>query len=225
MDNKKKKYTNEEFILNTHEYDIDIDANHIYLFGDQRQAIDEDDQEPGINYVIANRFIRNLNILSRKNPNKPILVHMKTCGGYWQEGMAIYDTIKLCPNYITILSYTHARSMSSLILQAADKRVLMPNSIFMFHDGSMSASGTTKQFLTEATELKKSMTTMRDIYVNSMRNSEKFSGWADKKIHSWLKKQMNLKEDVFLSAEEAVECGFADEIYDGVVENLLNFKK
>lgn len=224
MGSKKKVYANDDFLFDIHEYDIDLDANHIYMFGPESSRDTETDEEPDLNYILSNRLIRNLNVLSRKSQD-PICIHMKTCGGYWAEGMAIYDAIKLCPNYVTILSYTHARSMSSIILQAADKRVMMPNSVFMFHDGSMGYEGTTKQFLTEAAELIKTSEIMISIYIESMKGSEKFKGWSDKKIDAWLKKQMNLREDVYLNAEEAVEHGFADEIYDGNMENLLKFDK
>ena len=42
--------------------------------------------------------------------------------------MAIFDAIKICRSHVTILVYGQAESMSSIILQAADKRIMMPNS-------------------------------------------------------------------------------------------------
>ena len=109
-----------------HDYGLDVKTNHIYLTGEPDYVIGvgvEDTNEPGVEFRMASKFIKNLNILQRFNED-PILIHMKTCGGDWGAGMAIYDSIKACPNRITILSYTHARSMSSLIFQAADKRVM-----------------------------------------------------------------------------------------------------
>jgi ATP-dependent protease ClpP protease subunit len=172
---------------------------------------------------MTNRFIRNLNILIRKSQD-PILIHMKTNGGDWQEGMAIYDAIISCPNNVCILSYTHARSMSSIIFQAADKRVMMPHSMFMFHDGTMGYEGTSKQFLIEADELKKSLDIMLDIYIDSMKQSGKMMKLGRDKIKAWLKNQMNKKEDVYLNAQQAIDHGFADEIFDGEWDNLLKFK-
>jgi ATP-dependent protease ClpP protease subunit len=217
----KLKYVTDNPVYDVQEYDIDISANHIYLFGSEEQ-ISEDYQEPGVEYVMANRFIRNLNILMRKGQD-PILIHMKTCGGFWEEGMAIYDAIKSCPNYVTILSYTHARSMSSIILQAADKRVMMPHSTFMFHDGSMGYEGTTKQFLTEAEELNKSRMQMLDIYIDSMKAKGKLRSWSRKRIAEWLRSQMDKKEEVYLDARQAVQFGFADEVFDGDWDGLTNF--
>ena len=204
------KYTNDHPIFDVHSYDIDWGANHIYLMGSEDYDLDGD--EPGVEYTMANKFIRNLNLLMRKS-GEPILIHMKTCGGDWAEGMAIYDAIKSCPNHVCILCYTHARSMSSIIFQAADKRVMMPHSTFMFHDGSMGYEGTTKQFLTEADELKKSTKQMMDIYVEALKNKGKYSKWSKQRIHTWLRNQMEKREEVYLDAIQAVEIGFADEVF------------
>jgi len=138
-----------EVIESLHDYSLDPKNREIYLVGEQEAKIPDDDQEPGVEFLMANRFIKNLRFLSLANEN-PILVHSKTCGGYWEEGMAIYDAIKACPCYVTILNYTHARSMSSIIFQAADNRVMMPNSYFLFHLGSTEFGGTERAFFSYA---------------------------------------------------------------------------
>jgi ATP-dependent protease ClpP protease subunit len=207
-----KKYKSEDPVSQLHDYNIDIPSNHIYLFGEETYSDLDEGSEPGVEYIMANRFIRNLNILMRKS-DAPILIHMKTCGGDWKEGMAIHDAIRACPNKVIILNYTHARSMSSLIFQAADKRVMFPHSTFMFHDGTMAVSGTVKQFYTEYEQTKIAERQMMDIYVEAMKAKGKFKDQDSKKIEKWLREAMDKKEDVFLSAEQAVEYGFADEIF------------
>jgi len=193
-----------------HQLGLDYDANHIYLEG-REEYIDEGN-EPGVEFAMANRFIKNLDILMRKSA-EPILISMKTCGGHWKEGMAIYDAIRACPNKVTILVYTHARSMSSIILQAADKRVMMPNAEFMFHGGTQSFEGTYKQFKTEAKLADEYIRTMLDIYIDSMKRKGRFQHKSRKFIKKWMEEQMNLKEDVFFSAQGAVLYGFADEVF------------
>lgn len=205
----------DESIGTIHSYDIDIKSHHIYLMGHDEYlgtANMEPGEEPGVEYGMANRFIRNLNILMRKT-DEPILIHMKSCGGDWSEGMAIYDAIKACPNQICILNYTHARSMTSLIFQAADKRVMMPHGSFMFHMGDMFYGGTAKQFLTEADELKKSNDEMMRIYIDTMKRKGKFKRKSRQFIKDWLTEQMNTKEEVYFDAKQAVEYGFADEVF------------
>ena len=186
------------------------------------------DGEPGVEYAMANKFIKNLNIMIRST-DAPILIHMKTNGGFWEEGMAIYDAIKACPNEVCILNYTHARSMSSIILQAADRRVMMPHSTFMYHMGTMGYEGTVKQFLTEVEQLKIANEQMLDIYVKSLKAKGKLSKRSPAYIRKWLIEQMDRKEDVYLSAQQAVEYGFADEVFgaDGVYDwkKLLEFEE
>lgn len=197
-----------------HDYGLDIKSNQIFLMGEETYSYGTGEVigEPGVEYTMANRFIRNMHILMRQS-EKPILINMKTCGGDWTEGMAIYNIIKACPNKTIILNYTHARSMSSLILQAADKRVMMPDSTFMFHGGTVGYEGTTKQFLTESEMVKKTNNRMLEIYINSMKKNGIYKNKPEKYIKSWLNKQMDRKEEVYLTAEEAIKFGFADDIF------------
>lgn len=200
---------NANVIEQIHSYGIDIIGNEIYLDGSEHYG---DTDEPGVEFTMANRFIRNLNILQR-NSDESITIHMKTCGGDVMEGLAIYDSIKECKNPVSIINYTHARSMSSMIMQAADYRYMMPHSVFMFHMGSMAMAGTVKQFFTEADELKKSNEHMFNIYIDTMKKNGIMKNKTRKQIKDWLIAQMDSKEEVYLNAKDAIKYGFADEIW------------
>lgn len=212
----------EDLIKNIHDNDVDIKSNHVYLMGIESYEM-PDQAEPGIEYIMANRFIRNINICMRVNPKKPIVVHMKSGGGYYGQGMAIYDTIRACPCPITILNYTEASSMTSIILQAANKRVMMPHSHFMFHDGSLVVDGTMKQVKSALNFEKRSETIMMNIYSACMHEHGVYANKPYKTIKAWLRNQMDKKEDVYLTAEEAVKYGFADEIFDYNWANLTKY--
>lgn len=199
-----------DLVYQIQEYNVDVRSSQIYLFGEEGAA--EDSYEPGVEFTMANRFIKNLNLLMRKG-DQNILIHMKTCGGDWAEGMAIYDAIKACPNYVTIVSYTHARSMSSIILAAADHRVLMPHSTYMIHQGSEGFEGTYKQFQTNAAESVKTLDQMMKIYVDTLKRTGTMKSWSRKRIREFLDDQMNLKEEVYYTAEQAVKIGFADAVF------------
>ena len=208
----------------THEWNLNTRLFRLYLFGEVKtyHADDEDFTEPGIEYQMASRLIKNLDILTEINPTRPILLRMKTCGGYWEEGMAIYNAVKFCPNKIVILSETHARSMSSLILQAADKRVLMPDSYFMIHDGTVGYYGTSKQFQSYAEWERKIVgPRMLEIYTDALKTKGKHTRKSRVHIHDMLREIMDQREDVYLTATEAVEWGFADEIFDGDWDKLI----
>ncbi len=211
------------------EGDLDLKSNHIYLMGIESYTYGtgvDGTAEPGVEYVMANRFIRNINLCMRVNPEKPLVIHMKTCGGDWTEGIAIYDAIRSFPYPVTILNYTHARSMSSLIFQAGNKRIMMPNSSFMFHDGTISIGGTGKQvksFLNFYTKVADE--TMLDIYVKSMKQQGSLSDKSDLYIRKWLRAKMDKEEDVYLTARETVDYGLADEIFDADWKRLTSYSK
>lgn len=214
---KKIKAKSDDHVWHVHEYDVDLQSNHIYLMGMESYAAGHEEMinEPGVEYSMANRFIRNLNICMRANPDKPVVIHMKTCGGLWEEGMAIYDAIKSCPMPVTILSYTHARSMSSLIFQAANKRVMMPHSTFMYHDGTLGIEGTVKQVKTAVDFTTRVIDgQMMKIYIDAMKEQGKYKHRSRKFIEAYLRDQMDKREDVYLTAKEAVDLGFADSIFD-----------
>ena len=141
-----------------------------------------------------------------------VVVH--NCGGDWMEGMAIYDAITACPNPVTILNYTHARSMSSIIFCAADRRVMMPHSTYMIHQGTMGFEGTYKQFMTEAEEGDKSLEQMMKIYIDILKNTGSMKKWSRKRIREFLEDKMAKKEEVYFTAEQAVKLGFADAVFD-----------
>ena len=211
------KIQSNDVIHDIHVNGIDVANNELYLVGEESYITgtgSEDASEIGVEFVMANRFVKNLNILM-KNTDDNITIHMKTCGGDWSEGMAIYDTIKACKNNITIINYTHARSMSSLIFLAADKRIMMPHSTYMIHEGTIHTGGTVKQFRTEAIQNEKSMKQMMDIYVNHLFGRPHWKGKTKLQIKNWLIKQMREKEEVYFGSYEAIEIGFADEVKVG----------
>lgn len=214
-------------VYRLHENHIDIQNNNVYLFPWDALAATTtyEDAEPGVEYTMANRFIMNARLCMMVNPDKPMVVHQKTCGGDWGEGMAIFDTLLTFPSPTTILNYTHARSMSSIIFQAATKRIMMPNSVFMFHDGSYGDYGTLKVVRSGLNFYDKVGAVMLDIYAFRMKQQGKFKTWSEKRIKAMLREEMDKKEDVYLTAQETVAWGLADEIFNGDWSELATCTK
>lgn len=186
-------------ILNCiHEHDINPLTREIYIGG---WPTDYDDQEVGVDHQMACELIRNIKFLEAQS-DEPILIHMCTNGGEVRYGMAIYDAIKQCPCHVTVRGYAHARSMSSIIIQAADVRQLTPNCVFMVHEGTMYIDDTVKgaQSYMEAAKLDDDK--MMDIYLERCKMTRK-----------QIQDKMDRKQEWYLTAEEAVDLGFADEIY------------
>lgn len=226
-----KKFTdiNAYLIESINLYNIDLPAREIFLVGECDPLLEDnykklDGLEPGIEYIMASRIIKNLRLLDTIS-NEPILVHMKTCGGCWQEGMAIYDMVRFCKSPITILNYTHARSMSSLVFQAADYRVMMPNSYFLYHHGSYGVWGDWTKVQSIIDWDRKIPDTMLNIYAERMITTEG-SRYFNKKIDlpkKFLRKHMADKIDCFLTPDQTIELGLADAIFDGDWDGLKSF--
>lgn len=202
-----------ERIEEIHDYWIDVDNREIWIHG----IDDGDGTEPGVDFRMATKVIKNLHFFRSISEDKPVTVHLHTCGGDVIEGLAIYDVIKSMPYHVTMISYTHARSMSSYILQAADTRILLPSSYFMAHLGTIALNDGWSNAKSQMAYLEKQEEILMRIYLESAKNGPKFQDevWTDKKIRSHLERLMDRKGDVFLSAEEAIEWGFAD----GILEN------
>lgn len=223
---------NPEDIYSIHEFGIDIDGCQLSLLGDPIFQIGagthdgQDMDEAAIGYVVANRFIKNLQILQNiyggEDKPPPVIIHMNTHGGSWTSGMAIYNAIRHSSLDTVVVNYGESRSMSSIIPLAADMFVMMPHSTrYMFHRGYVSYEGTGTNFHTFYREYVKQEQEMLDIYVHAM--SRKHGCMADKPDtikREWLVNQMNLHEDAYLSPEEAVAYGFAHEIFDGDWDRL-----
>jgi len=211
---KRKSIIEDGVISHVNDYGMDVEHREIFLFPREEYSYgaEEEMTEPGVDYTMANQFIRNLRLLTNMT-NEPILIHLKSCGGDWIEGLAIYQAIKACPNHITILNYASARSMSSIIFCAADYRAMMPLSTFMIHTGTMGFSGTGTQVDTEYEEKLKADRLMNDIYIERLRESNKMAGKSDKQIDNWLCKTMKQKEEVYFTAEESLEYNWADAIF------------
>jgi len=198
-------------IHDIHEFGLDTRHFVIYLQGIEENPYDDLD-EPGVEYRMANRFIKNLDILQGIDAEKPITVSMKTNGGDWVEGMAMHDAMLAVPNPITILNYTHARSMSSLMFQAANKRIMMKHSTFMFHEGTFGVNGTWKQVKNEVRFAKETDIQMMNVYIDAIKRTAHSSmhHWSRKKILKWLKDEMDKTEEVYMLPDATIAAGFAD---------------
>jgi len=164
----------------------------------------ETDESNEVNCITAGQVIKNLHILNFLDNKSPITLLLNSPGGSWEDGMAIYDVIKTIKAPVIIVGMGKIYSMASVIIQSAKKRYLMPNSLFMIHDGSEVIVGDSKSVEAWAKNAKEVRETMYKIYYNRMKKK---------------KKRITLKQieemcshDTILTAEEAVKIGLADKI-------------
>jgi ATP-dependent protease ClpP protease subunit len=193
-------------------YGLDVKNRELYLHG----YIGNTDEDPGVEYRMAAQFYKNIRILDSISKD-PILIHMFSEGGEWDAGMAIFDAITLCQSYVTIITYGQASSMSSVILQAADKRVMAPNAHFMLHYGSSGISGDHLSAQNFAKVDKRNTETMLDIYTAGCSKGKYFkqhyTDSTEEKVKNYLKRKLK-DGDWYLDANEAVYYGLADAVLE-----------
>lgn len=211
-----------------HAYRIDRHSFTVYLSGDPLHPGPEFPMElgePGVEYMMADRFELNLGLLSAIDPNRPILVNMSSCGGYWDEGMKIFSAILTCPNPVTILATKWARSMTSIIPLAADRFVMRPPAAYMYHLGDYEFGGLVQQLKTEFKQVEKTNEMMLRIYTARLREQGIHSKKTETAIRAMLDRNIKDHIDVWLSTDEAVRWGFADAVFDGDYAKLRVTKK
>jgi len=220
------------FFTQIHEYNINVRTREIYLHG----YIDNIEEEPGVDYRMATNFIKNLYVLARQN-NNPIIVHMHSIGGDWNDGMAIYDAIRGVKSPVIIVVYAHARSMTSIILQAADLRMMMPHADFMIHYGSFYIDETTIGSIAALEQLKNDNKTMLRLYSKRCIDGPYFNESINPKfntvdkVEKFLDRKMKDHKEWYLDAESAVRYGFADHVLgnefvlDDIVHSNIELKK
>ena len=199
----------EQLLTEIHNHGVNIDTREIFL----NSYICDTDDDPGLDYRSSIAFIKNLRLLEHLGEN-PILIHLTSIGGGVDDGLAIYDAIKTSPLQVTILVHGYALSMGVMILQAADNRVMMPNSYLMIHDTSVNVGD--KAAAAEAfMEFHKSQSqNMIDILCNKCAGSL----FAEEhklnlpKVKSYIKVILQQKQDWYLDANGAVYHGLADAI-------------
>jgi len=214
-----------EMVYDIQKFGLSLDTREIYLQSDADYHYDE----AMIDFTCANTFIKNINMLNGMG-TEPILIHMITDGGDWNYGMAIYDAIKSSPSEIILLAYAHARSMSSIIPQAADVRIIMPNADFLIHNGSMGFGECNYQSVVSEVEWakKQATETMMNIYVERCLEGQFFKRdrMDAKQIRIWLEKEMAYKQEVYFTARQSVDMGFMDAVLgDEGYENISSLRE
>lgn len=200
------RINNADDLYAIHTYGLDVKNREVYL-----HSYIGEDEESGTDYRSAIYFQKNLRYLELLSDN-PILIHMNLPGGDWEDCLGIYDTIKNSRCNLTIIAYAKVQSASSIIFQAADTRILMPNVNILIHYGSISIDDEHKAAVSNLQWSAKESTKMIDIFVEKWMSSPmaKEKNWKRPLVRKHIQSQLANKTDWILTAEEAVYYGFAD---------------
>jgi ATP-dependent Clp protease protease subunit len=165
-----------------------------------------------MSHVIVSQLL----FLESEDHNAEISLYINSPGGAVTAGLAIYDTMQYIKCDVRTIVMGQACSMGSFLAQAGTKgkRVMLPQSRNMLHRVSSGTPGTQGSVHVQELEFEDS----RRSYEESKKVNEKLTRLYAKhnsKGHTYEEFTELMRNDTFMSAEEAVEYGLAD----SVVEN------
>lgn len=128
-----------------------------------------------------------------------LTVHINSPGGDVFAGVAMFNALKKHNGSITIVVDSLAASIASIISMAGDRIVMAEGSMMYVHKPWTAVVGNSDEMREAANVLEKLADNLVDIYVNR-------TGRSKEEILSYLD-----GEGKWMTAQEAVELGFADE--------------
>lgn len=197
-----------------HERAINIERREIFL----NSTIDDSNSDVSGDGTISHKttsfFIKNIFFLDNISHTE-ITVYMNlSYGGDWEAGIGIFDSIELVKSKVKMVVFGAASSMSSVILQAADKRILTKNSYLMLHYGTI-AIDNNSQGASEAIKFNdRQCKEMVEIYAKRAVNGKFFKdkGYDFKKTTEYIDGEMRKKSDWYIDCHQAIFLGLADSI-------------
>jgi ATP-dependent protease ClpP protease subunit len=210
MAKKKTSIDFLELVNQVHNYDLNPFNREIYL----HSHYSGHDEESGIEYRMATQFIKNLHLLDQVDDDN-ILIHLHSPGGDWIHGMAMFDAIQIARSSVNILAYGEVSSMSSILFQAACKRIMMPSCEFMIHRGFLSLEGVATTVQSNAAWNKKTDMTMLQLYASRAVAGPFFRerDMTENQVVKFIDQKIRKLGDWNLSSEEAVYYGLADGVF------------
>jgi ATP-dependent Clp protease protease subunit len=168
------------------------------LLKDRIVILDTDVNEHSASLIVAQ-----LLFLESEDATKDILFYINSPGGVVTAGMAIYDTMQFIRPDVSTIVMGQACSMGSLLASsgARGKRMILPNARHMIHQPSGGAGGQATDMEIQVNEILKMKRTLTQIYVDHNSKGKTFEELSK-----------DMERDNFMSAQEAVDYGLADEI-------------
>ena len=135
--------------------------------------------------------------------NTPITVYLSSTGGYFEDGLPIYNMLKQHKADVTVIVMGFALSMASVIMLAGNTVKACNNAIIMIHRAEGMVCGDAEDMRKEADVCEVHEEAIIPIYMAKMQQSAK-DVFALMCAETWY------------NADDALEVGLIDEIIDPV---------
>ena len=130
---------------------------------------------------------------------QPIKLYIHSPGGYLTSAFAIIDTVKLSKTPVHTIAIGDVYSGGFFIFLAGDKKYTYPHASFLYHEGATATGGDANKFRNFAKFYEIQLEQLKQIVLkNSSITEEEY--------------EKHIKDDWWLTAEEAVQFGIADKI-------------
>lgn len=176
------KRSSQALVDNSLEYLVDLKRGIIPLMGEVGEDM----------YAQVERCLMALSI--QEPPVEKLTFVLNTYGGDLYQAFAIYDLIKMQPLKTEVLCNGPVMSAGTIIMQAADERIMTPRSYLMYHFGRQVAE--TQQCVAHFQEITNDV---KKLY-------KKASKVSPKVINTWFEKE------TYYNAQEALKYGLIDRI-------------
>ena len=180
------------------------------LLRDRIVMLDTDVNEHSSSLIVAQMLF-----LESENPDADILFYINSPGGSVTAGLAIYDTMQFIKPDVSTIVLGQACSMGSFLAQAgaAGKRIVLPESRTMIHRVSSGTPGTRGSVHVQELQFEDAKRSFEE----SQRINERLTELYVR--HNTAGKTYDelfgdMKFDTFLSAQQAVEYGLADQVIE-----------
>ena len=149
----------------------------------------------------ANTIVAQLLHLANEDPDKDIQLYINSPGGSVYDGLAIYDTMQYIKPDVQTIGIGLQASMGAFLLSsgAKGKRFVLPNARVMIHQPS---SGTQGMVTDQEISLRESVC-MKELLAKVIAKN---TGQKLEKVKA------DMERDHWMSADEAVRYGLADEM-------------
>jgi len=178
------------------------------LLRDRIVILDTDVNEHSASLIVAQMLF-----LESENSDKDILFYINSPGGLVTAGLSIYDTMQFIKPDVSTIVIGQACSMGSFLAQAGTpgKRLVLPESRTMIHRVSSGTPGTSGSVYVQELQFEDTRRTFEESQRVNRRLTELYVK-HNTKGKTFEEMSEVMKFDTFLSAQEAVDFGLADEI-------------
>lgn len=130
---------------------------------------------------------------------KPIKIYIQSPGGMLTSTFTMIDSIKLSKTPVYTIAMGETYSGGFFTFLAGHKKFAYPHASFLYHEGATANGGDANKFRNFAKFYEIQLEKLRQVVLDNSSISEE-------------EYEKHIKDDWWLTAEEAVEYGIADEI-------------